>query len=409
MIIDCHGHYTTEPKDLHRFRKEQTAAANAKDKTAMPSRASLKMSDDEIRESIEQNQLKLQRERGTDLTIFSPRASGMGHHVGDESVSLEWSQICNDLIAPRLSRFIRRISSACASCRSRPACRRRTRSAELERCIKELGFIGCNLNPDPSGGYFNSPPLTDKWWYPFFEKMVELDVPAMIHVSGCCNPAMHTTGSYYLNADTMAFMQLILSDLFKDFPTLKLIIPHGGGAVPFHWGRFRGLALNNGRPELDEIIKNNIFFDTCVYHQPGINLLTEVVPVDNILFASEMVGAVKGIDPKTGFNFDDTKRYVDKRAAVDRRRPAQDFRRQRAPGLQPPQGQGAGERRRFRALTALAKLTAREAPQRPKNRMLVRFGHREIETLGLEPGFLDRSLSSVDDRLLAGVFRQRRR
>ncbi len=97
---------------------------------------------------------------------------------------------------------------------------------------------------------------------------------------------MHTTGSYYLNADTMAFMQLILSDVLKDFPTLKLIIPHGGGAVPFHWGRFRGLALNNGRPELVEIMKNNIFFDTCVYHQPGINLLTEVVPVENILFAS---------------------------------------------------------------------------------------------------------------------------
>ena len=90
MIIDCHGHYTTEPKDLHRFRKEQTEAANAKDKATMPPRAALKMSDDEIRESIEGNQLKLQRERGTDLTIFSPRASGMGHHIGDESVRA-WS------------------------------------------------------------------------------------------------------------------------------------------------------------------------------------------------------------------------------------------------------------------------------------------------------------------------------
>ena len=50
MIIDCHGHYTTEPKDLHRFRKEQTEAANAKDKSRMPARAQLKMSDDEIRE-----------------------------------------------------------------------------------------------------------------------------------------------------------------------------------------------------------------------------------------------------------------------------------------------------------------------------------------------------------------------
>jgi 4-oxalmesaconate hydratase len=56
---------------------------------------------------------------------------------------------------------------------------------------------------------------------------------------------------------------------------------------------------------------NNVFFDTCVYHQPGIELLLKVIPVDNILFASEMVGAVKGVDPETGFNYDDTKRYVD--------------------------------------------------------------------------------------------------
>ena len=91
----------------------------------------------------------------------------------------------------------------------------------------------------------------------------------MVHVSGCANPAMHTTGSYYLNADTMAFVQLILSDLFRDFPKLRLIIPHGGGAIPFHWGRFRGIALNAGRPELDAIMGNNIFFDTCVYHQRG--------------------------------------------------------------------------------------------------------------------------------------------
>src|SRR6201981_3580321 len=133
----------------------------------------------------------------------------------------------------------------------------------------------------------------------------------MIHVSGCCNPAMHTTGSYYLNADTMVFMQLILSDLFKDFPTLRLIIPHGGGAVPYHWGRYRGIAQDQKRPPLTESVLRNVFFDTCVYHQPGIDLLTKVIPAQNILFASEMVGAVKGVDPTTGFNYDDTRRYVD--------------------------------------------------------------------------------------------------
>jgi 4-oxalmesaconate hydratase len=133
----------------------------------------------------------------------------------------------------------------------------------------------------------------------------------MVHVSASCNPCFHGTGAHYINADTTAFMQLIMGDLFKDFPTLKLIIPHGGGAVPFHWGRYRGLALNNKRPPLNELMKNNVWFDTCVYHQPGIDLLTKVVPIDNILFASEMVGAVRGIDPETGQHFDDTKRYVD--------------------------------------------------------------------------------------------------
>jgi 4-oxalmesaconate hydratase len=56
---------------------------------------------------------------------------------------------------------------------------------------------------------------------------------------------------------------------------------------------------------------NNIFFDTCVYHQAGIDLLYRVIPVDNILFASEMIGAVRGVDPETGHYWDDTLRYVD--------------------------------------------------------------------------------------------------
>ena len=115
----------------------------------------------------------------------------------------------------------------------------------------------------------------------------------------------------YINADTTAFMQFLTADLFKDFPTLRMIIPHGGGAVPYHWGRYRGLAEMLKKPALREHLMNNVFFDTCVYHQPGINLLFEVISVANILFGSEMIGAVRGIDPETGHPFDDTRRYVD--------------------------------------------------------------------------------------------------
>jgi len=233
----------------------------------------------------------------------------MGHHIGDESVSREWTEICNDLIHRVVTLYPKNFIGVCQLPQS-PGVPPKNAIAELERCVK-MGFVGCNLNPDASGGYFNQPPMTDKWWYPFYEKLVELDVPAMIHVSLSCNPNFHTTGGHYINGDTTAFMQLITADLFKDFPSLKFIIPHGGGAVPYHWGRYRGIAQDLKKPLLKDHLLNNVFFDTCVYHQPGIDLLFKVIPVDNILFASEMVGAVRGIDPETGNYYDDTKRYVD--------------------------------------------------------------------------------------------------
>jgi 4-oxalmesaconate hydratase len=65
------------------------------------------------------------------------------------------------------------------------------------------------------------------------------------------------------------------------------------------------------RPLLADLIRHNVFFDTCVYHQAGIDLLLKIIPADNILFGSEMVGAVRGIDPESGHYYDDTKRYVD--------------------------------------------------------------------------------------------------
>jgi len=308
MIIDCHGHYTTAPGELQKFRDAQIAGL--KDPAQTPSRESLTISDDQIRDSLEKAQLKLQRERGTDLTIFSPRASAMAHHIGSELTSLEWSRVCNDLIERVCGLYPDNFVGVCQLPQS-PGVPPANSAVELERCVRDLGFIGCNLNPDPSGGHWTSPPLTDRHWYPLYEKMVELDVPAMVHVSSSCNPNFHATGAHYLNADTTAFMQFLTSDLFKDFPTLRFIIPHGGGAVPFHWGRYRGLAQDLKRPPLEEMMKNNVFFDTCVYHQPGIDLLLKVVPLDNVLFGSEMVGAVRGIDPRSGHYYDDTKRYIE--------------------------------------------------------------------------------------------------
>src|SRR5438105_8100362 len=227
MIIDCHGHYTTAPKGLQAWRDDQLAAL--KDKRPAP-KGRLDISDDEIRESLEHAQLKFQRERGTDVTIFSPRASAMAHHIGDAATSLVWSQICNELIHRVCSLYPENFIGVCQLPQS-PGVPPANCIAELERCVNEFGFVGCNLNPDPSGGHWTSPPLTDKHWYPLYEKMCELEVPAMVHVSSSCNENFHATGAHYINADTTAFMQFLTADLFKDFPTLRFIIPHGGGAV----------------------------------------------------------------------------------------------------------------------------------------------------------------------------------
>ncbi|MFV2090546.1 MAG: amidohydrolase family protein [Pseudomonadales bacterium] len=302
MIIDCHGHYTTAPEPHQEFRRQQLAHF---DDPSLSTPRAARISDDQIRDSIETNQLRLQRERGADLTIFSPRASAMAHHLGDSKVSQRWSGYCNDLIARVTGLYPENFIGVCQLPQS-PGVSIIDSITELERCVTELGFIGCNLNPDPSGGHWTARPLIDRDWYPLYEKMVELDVPAMIHVSGSCNANFHAT-----NADTTAFMQFLQGDLFKDFPSLRFIIPHGGGAVPYHWGRYRGLADMLQQPSLAEHVMKNVFFDTCVYHQPGINLLFEVIDIENILFGSEMVGAVRGIDPETGHYFDDTRRYVE--------------------------------------------------------------------------------------------------
>lgn len=308
MIIDIHGHYTTAPKALEAWRNRQIAGIA--DRSQMPKASELRISDDELRETIQNNQLALMRERGLDLTVFSPRASFMAHHIGGFQVSSTWAALCNELCF-RISQLFPDHFVPAAMLPQSPGVAPETCIPELVKCIEQFGAVAVNLNPDPSGGHWTAPPLTDRQWYPIYEKLVEYDLPAMIHVSTSCNPCFHTTGAHYINADTTAFMQLLQGDLFKDFPSLRFVIPHGGGAAPYHWGRYRGLAQALDKPLLEEHLLRNVFFDTCVYHQPGIDLLLRVIPVRNVLFASEMIGAVRGIDPQTGHHFDDTKRYIE--------------------------------------------------------------------------------------------------
>ena len=176
---------------------------------------------------------------------------------------------------------------------------------ELDRCVNDLGFVGCNVNPDVAGGREPlTPSMGSEWWYPLWEKLVELDVPCTVHASASLNPAMHLTNAYYIAHHNSAAVEILKSRVFKDFPKLKIIIPHGGGAIPFQWNRQRGMHVKEGLEPFEEAARR-VYWDMAIYDKESMELLIKRVGADNVLFATEMFGAVNAIDPKTGRNFED--------------------------------------------------------------------------------------------------------
>ena len=204
-------------------------------------KGTIDMSDDEIRDSLETNQLRLQRERGTDLTIFSPRAIWMGHHVGNEHTSEVLDASTRTSWSTGSATCTPTTSRRCASCPSRPVRPSTPASPSCVGASRRWGSSGATSTPIRPGA--TGPGRRCRTVVAAaVGGMCELDVPAMIHVSAACNPHFHTTGSHYLGADTTAFMQALTSGFLRDFPGLRWVIPHGGGAVPYHWGRFKGMA-----------------------------------------------------------------------------------------------------------------------------------------------------------------------
>ena len=174
----------------------------------------------------------------------------MAHHIGDFEVSSTWAAICNELCY-RVSQLFPDNFIGAAMLPQSPGVDPKTCIPELEKCVKEYGFVGINLNPDPSGGHWTAPPLTDRHWYPIYEKMVEYDIPGHDpRLARAAIPASTPPARITSTPTRPPFMQLIEGDLFKDFPTLRFVIPHGGGAVPYHWGRYRGLAQELKKPLL---------------------------------------------------------------------------------------------------------------------------------------------------------------
>jgi len=302
MRIDVHGHFTMAPPALDAYRGRQTSLLNR------PTRGSLSISDDELDASLA-GLLAQMDERGIDVVLFSPRAAGMGHDLGDETVSRHWTEINNDLIARACERFPRRLVPVCQLPQSPGADPANLRS-ELERCAA-MGFVGCLVNPDVSGGVAPlTPPLGDEWWDPLWSAISEVEMPAMIHASATRHPGFHLNASHYIAQHHAAAVELATSSVLKRHPALTVVVPHGGGAIPFHFNRLRALQVLAKSTPFDEAVAR-LYFDTSVYDADAIEMLLRKIGAANVLFGSEMFGTAKAVDPATGRTFDDIVPMID--------------------------------------------------------------------------------------------------
>jgi 4-oxalmesaconate hydratase len=300
MIIDSHAHVVV-PNESYKFMAELVASR------ANPS-ASPSLSDESVRKAG-QTIIDIMDKVGTDIQFLSPRPYMQMHSVKPSKVTELWTRHMNDLVFRTVQMFPTRFRAVAGLPQYRDESPTNS-LAELEFRVKEQGFIGCLLNPDPTEGDGAPPPgLGEEFWYPLYEKLCDLDIPALIHSAGSCSPRESYTLKF-INEESIGIISLMNSDVFEKFPNLKLIFPHGGGAIPYHMGRFRSWSRRKGGEYFDDKLKR-LHFDTTTYDKNALELLFKTVGVDRVLFATENPGTGSAIDPETGRGYDDLKPIIE--------------------------------------------------------------------------------------------------
>lgn len=298
LIIDSHAHVVIPPESFHFMAELVSSRANPVRKPTLVE-ASVREAGQKI--------IDIMDRVGTDIQFLSPRPYMQLHSVKPAKVTAMWTTHMNDLIFETVKMFPKRFRAIAGLPQYRDESPVNCLD-ELDFRVKEQGFIGCLLNPDPTEGDGAPPPgLGDPFWYPLYEKLCELDIPALIHSAGSCSPRESYTLKF-INEESIGIISLLNSDVFKHFPKLKLIFPHGGGAIPYHMGRFRAWAIRRGESFEDKL--KQLHFDTCTYDQDALELLIKKVGADRVLFGTEKPGTGSAKSPETGLDLDDLKPVI---------------------------------------------------------------------------------------------------
>jgi predicted TIM-barrel fold metal-dependent hydrolase len=248
------------------------------------------------------------KEAGTDMQVISPRPYQM--MTSEHPKLVAWfMEETNAIIARQVKLFPQTFVGVCTVPLT-PGVSPKAVLPYLEKCVKEDGFVGLLLNPDPGECTgVETPPLGDRFWYPLYEKMVELDIAGHIHSMGCKSERL-TYSTHFINEETISVVSLLTSNVFKDFPTLRILVSHGGGAVPYQWARWEAGSLRRPGPRFSDQLRN-LYYDTVLYSAPSLELLIKTVGADRCLFGTERPGVGTVKDPRTGKWLDETRHLIE--------------------------------------------------------------------------------------------------
>jgi len=308
VVIDIHGHVIAPP-ELYAYKSNLLASRGAHGK------GRLNIADEQVKNAVWTGgaepirHVDCLKAVGTDLQLISPRPYQMMHSEKPERIVRWYTEATNNVIA-QVCRIYPTMFRGVAGLPQNAGISPKNCLEELERCVKELGFVGCLLNPDPHEGDGTPPGLGDESWYPLYEKLVELDVPALVHAASSRSPR-EPYSLHFINEESTAIFSLLNSRVFADFPALKLVISHGGGAIPYQAGRFRAARGRRGGAETFDDGLRRLYFDTCLYSKEALELLFKVVGPDRCMFGTESPGTGTVKDPQTGRWMDDLKPLIE--------------------------------------------------------------------------------------------------
>lgn len=302
MIIDSHAHIVMPPESFRYMAELVGGRANPSTTPKIPDASVRKMAEELV---------KSMDGVGTDVQFISPRPYLQMHSVKPGRVTELWSRHCNDLIARFVDMFPDRFRGVAGLPQYMDEPLDVRAIPELRRCVEQLGFVGCLINPDPTEGNGPTPPgLGDAFWHPLYQAMTELDVPGLIHSAGSCS-ARESYTLKFINEESIAIVSLLGEKVFDRFPTLKIVVAHGGGAIPYQMGRFRSWNVRKGETQTFDEQLRKLYFDTCNYSKEAIELLLKVAGTDNVLFGTEKPGTGSARDPVSGRDYDDMKPVIE--------------------------------------------------------------------------------------------------